>query len=65
MTNFSQTDLLLFDKTGTLTKGKTQVSITKNYGASTELINQVAMLESQSDHPLAKAIIDEIGEYEN
>lgn len=63
MTNFSQTDLLLFDKTGTLTKGKTQVSITKNYGASTELINQVAMLESQSDHPLAKAIIDEIDEF--
>ncbi|MCT0046229.1 MAG: heavy metal translocating P-type ATPase [Lactococcus lactis] len=63
MTNFSQTDLLLFDKTGTLTKGKTQVSITKNYGASTELINQVAMLESQSDHPLAKAIIDKIGEF--
>ncbi|MGX9819946.1 heavy metal translocating P-type ATPase [Lactococcus lactis] len=63
MTNFSQTDLLLFDKTGTLTKGKTQVSITKNYGASTELINQVAMLESQSNHPLAKAIIDEIGEF--
>lgn len=63
ITNFSQTDLLLFDKTGTLTKGKTQVSITKNYGASTELINQVAMLESQSDHPLAKAIIDEIGEF--
>lgn len=63
MTNFSQTDLLLFDKTGTLTKGKTHVSITKNYGASTELINQVAMLESQSDHPLAKAIIDEIGEF--
>ena len=63
MTNFSQTDLLLFDKTGTLTKGKTQVSITKNYGASTELINQVAMLESQSDHPLAKAIIDEIGDF--
>lgn len=63
MTNFSQTDLLLFDKTGTLTKGKTQVSITKNYGASTELINQVAMLESQSEHPLAKAIIDEIGKF--
>ena len=63
MTNFSQTDLLLFDKTGTLTKGKTQVSITKNYGASTELINQVAMLESQSDHPLDKAIIDKIGEF--
>lgn len=63
MTNFSQTDLLLFDKTGTLTKGKTQVSITKNYGASTELINQIAVLESQSDHPLAKAIIDEIGEF--
>lgn len=63
MTNFSKTDLLLFDKTGTLTKGKTQVSITKNYDASTELINQVAMLESQSDHPLAKAIIDEIGEF--
>lgn len=63
MTNFSQTDLLLFDKTGTLTKGKTQVSITKNYGASTELIDQVAMLESQSEHPLAKAIIDEIGKF--
>lgn len=63
ITNFSQTDLLLFDKTGTLTKGKTQVSITKNYGASTELINQVAMLESQSEHPLAKAIIDEIGKF--
>lgn len=63
MNTFSQVDILLFDKTGTLTKGNTEVLITKKYGlVSEQLIKMIASIESQSDHPLATAIVRHIGD---
>ncbi len=63
MNTFSQVDTLLFDKTGTLTKGNTEVLITKKYGlVSEQLIKMIASIESQSDHPLATAIVRHIGD---
>lgn len=57
MNTFSKVNTLLFDKTGTLTKGTTEVSVVKNYGATPALLNQVAAIEAESDHPLAGAIV--------
>ncbi|AMV67770.1 putative cadmium-transporting ATPase [Pediococcus damnosus] len=54
---FAKVDTLVFDKTGTLTKGNTEVSAIKNYAADqTQGLALAAKLESQSDHPLGKAI---------
>lgn len=62
MNTFSQVDTLLFDKTGTLTNGNTEVLITKKYGlVSEQLIKMITSVESQSDHPLATAIVRHIG----
>ena len=60
--DFSRTDIMIFDKTGTLTIGSPAVSETKFY---TEDIDQtlayLASIERESDHPLGKAILQEIG----
>lgn len=60
--DFSRTDIMIFDKTGTLTIGNPAVSETKFY---TEDIDQtlayLASIERESDHPLGKAILQEIG----
>lgn len=54
---FAKVDTLVFDKTGTLTKGNTEVSAIKNYADDPKLgLALTAKLESQSDHPLGKAI---------
>lgn len=54
---FAKVDTLVFDKTGTLTKGNTEVSAIKNYADDQKLgLALTAKLESQSDHPLGKAI---------
>ncbi|PIO86253.1 heavy metal translocating P-type ATPase [Pediococcus damnosus] len=54
---FAKVDTLVFDKTGTLTKGNTEVSAIKNYAADqTQGLALAAKLESQSDHPLGRAI---------
>lgn len=54
---FAKIDTLVFDKTGTLTKGNTEVSDVKNYAADqNQVLALAAKLESQSDHPLGKAI---------
>ena len=54
-------DIVIFDKTGTLTRGSPAVSdvvpapgITEN-----DLIGRVAAVESNSEHPLARAIVAE------
>ncbi|MFK4964693.1 heavy metal translocating P-type ATPase [Lactococcus garvieae] len=66
MSTFSQVDTLLFDKTGTLTKGNTEVLIEKKYGlVSEQLIKMVASVESQSDHPLAEALVRYIGDFQS
>jgi len=50
---------LIIDKTGTLTKGSFTVRQVKVYGIEeTELIRLTAALESRSNHPVARAIVD-------
>ncbi|MFZ5945917.1 MAG: heavy metal translocating P-type ATPase [Bacillota bacterium] len=55
------TNVVLFDKTGTLTEGKPTITdiriINKNY-SSEDLIRLAASLEAQTNHPLAKAIVN-------
>ncbi len=57
-------DCLLTDKTGTLTAGAPKVTATKTAeGVEAEhLLRLAAALESQSEHPLAKAILAEAAE---
>ena len=62
MDTFSRVDTLLFDKTGTLTKGETEVVLVKKYGEISEnLLTKISTIESQSNHPLATAIVRFIG----
>jgi Cu+-exporting ATPase len=51
---------LITDKTGTLTAGKPQVvsRIGANATSESDLLQIAASLESQSEHPLARAIVD-------
>jgi P-type Cu2+ transporter len=54
-------DMVIFDKTGTLTRGAPAVSdVAAAPGISeADLIGQAAAVESNSEHPLAKAIVAE------
>src|SRR6266853_1493965 len=54
-------DLVIFDKTGTLTRGSPAVSGVAAASGTTEddLIVRAAAVESNSEHPLAKAIVAE------
>jgi P-type Cu2+ transporter len=54
-------DLVIFDKTGTLTRGSPAVSGIAAAPGTTEddLIGRAAAVESNSEHPLAKAIVAE------
>src|SRR6202166_2816637 len=54
-------DLVIFDKTGTLTRGSPAVSEVATAQGTTEddLIARAAAVESNSEHPLAKAIAAE------
>ena len=54
-------DMVIFDKTGTLTRGSPAVSeVAAAPGATAEdLIARAAAVESNSEHPLAKAIVAE------
>ena len=59
----AKVDTLVIDKTGTLTEGKPQVSavsaaIGSNYTADA-LLSLAASLERSSEHPLARAIVQE------
>jgi Cd2+/Zn2+-exporting ATPase len=60
--DFSKVDSIVFDKTGTLTLGNPKVADTKFY---TDEVDQVlaytASVENESDHPLAKAVVEHIG----
>jgi len=54
-------DMVIFDKTGTLTRGSPAVSGIASAPGTTEddLIARAAAVESNSEHPLAKAIVAE------
>ncbi len=54
---------MVFDKTGTLTAGNPSISATEYYGENIEeALRYLASIERESDHPLAKAVLEEIGE---
>ena len=60
--DFSKVDAIVFDKTGTLTIGNPKVADTEFYTDNTdEVLGYLANVESESDHPLAKAIVEHIG----
>lgn len=55
---FSQVDTIIFDKTGTLTIGQPEVSKTLFYTDNkVGVIELLVSVEKESDHPLAKAIV--------
>lgn len=63
VTDFSRLDTIVFDKTGTLTEGNPSVAQTKYYGDNLEeVLGYLASVERESNHPLAKAVLEEIGE---
>ncbi len=53
-------DVIAFDKTGTLTKGYPEVTdfIVSEEIAQEQLLSAIAAVESMSQHPLAKAVVD-------
>lgn len=59
--------VLAFDKTGTLTVGKPKVTKIKAFhGEEEELLKLTAIAEGYSEHPLARAILEEAGKrFEN
>lgn len=57
----AKVDRVIFDKTGTLTNGKPTVSKIIPYGGEVsqkDLIHLAASVESQSEHPLAKSVLN-------
>ncbi len=63
ISDFSKLDTMVFDKTGTLTVGNPSVSEKEYYGENIdEVLGYLASVERESDHPLAKAVLEEIGE---
>lgn len=63
ISDFSRLDTMIFDKTGTLTLGNPSVAEKEYYGDNIdEALGYLASLERESDHPLAKAVLEEIGQ---
>lgn len=61
--DFSRTKTMVFDKTGTLTIGNPSVSETMFYADDKEeVLGYLASIERESDHPLARAVLEEIGD---
>ncbi len=61
--SFSRVDTMIFDKTGTLTIGKPAVIDTVYYTEDkNEVLAYTASIERESNHPLAKAVLEYIGE---
>lgn len=60
--DFSRVDTIVFDKTGTLTIGNPKVSDKEFYTKDVDrVLNYLASVETESDHPLARAILEYIG----
>src|SRR5690625_3711151 len=61
--DFSKTDTIIFDKTGTLTIGNPEVAEKRFYRENIDdVLGLLASVERESDHPLAKAVLNDIGE---
>lgn len=61
--DFSKVDTVIFDKTGTLTIGNPEVADIEFYSDNkNEVLAYLASVEKESDHPLARAVVDYIGE---
>ena len=61
--DFSRVDTFVFDKTGTLTIGNPQVAEKEIYTANVdEVLAYLASVENESDHPLANAVVEHIGD---
>jgi len=59
--DFSKVDTIVFDKTGTLTIGNPKVADVEYYTQNPdEAAGYLASVEKESDHPLAKAILEYI-----
>ncbi len=54
-------DTVVFDKTGTLTKGNFKVQNINAIGSKEELLKTAAYIESFSNHPIAKSILESYG----
>lgn len=62
ISDFSRLDTMVFDKTGTLTVGNPSVAEKIFYADDHEkTLSYLASIEAESDHPLAKAVLTEIG----
>ena len=60
--DFSKVDTIVFDKTGTLTIGNPKVADAEMYADDMEkVLGYLASVENESDHPLAKAVVEYIG----
>jgi len=60
--DFSNVDTFVFDKTGTLTIGNPKVADKELYTDNVdEVLTYLASVENESDHPLAKAVVEHIG----
>ncbi|WP_199883771.1 heavy metal translocating P-type ATPase [Anaerosinus massiliensis] len=61
--NMGRIQSVAFDKTGTLTIGKPRVTdvVTFSSLSKEEVLTLAAAVEKWSEHPLAKAIVDEVG----
>ncbi|MEY8292142.1 heavy metal translocating P-type ATPase [Carnobacteriaceae bacterium 52-44] len=62
--DLAKVDTILFDKTGTLTVGNPEVAESKTYGKADLALSYLASVEGESDHPLAKAVLSELGDIE-
>lgn len=61
--DFSKLDTMVFDKTGTLTIGKPKVADREICADNVEeVLGYLASVEMESDHPLAKAVVEYIGD---
>ena len=54
-----KTDIVVLDKTGTITEGRPKVTDIVSEGQEALLLKLALALESKSEHPLAKAILEE------
>lgn len=62
ISDFSRLDTMVFDKTGTLTVGNPSVAEKVYYDDLIQpTLGYLASVENESDHPLAKAVLAEIG----